>query len=349
MIGSALAAGRHRQGEPDGAVSGEHDDPAGGPVLVSVTGLTRSYGARRAVDGVSLEAGWGITGVLGPNGAGKTTLMRCIAGLSAWNSGRIRIGGVDLQHRPREARRRLGFMPERVAFPQEMRVEDYLRFVCEMKRVPRARRADAVAEALAAAGLEQSRSRVLGNLSKGYRQRVGLAQALLGDPDVLILDEPSAGLDPINVMEFRDVIRECARERAVLVSTHLLPEARLLCDRVVVMSAGRVVYAGATAGMLHTGSGLRHLRIRVSAQTSAAPGAAPVLATDAARLVQCLPAEDGWVLVVEADHEAAVGAVVAELVGAGWPVLGVEPTTDALEDAFRRAIVGSGPTAGDAP
>jgi ABC-2 type transport system ATP-binding protein len=330
MSSPVLAAGRD-------TVADDH----AGPVLVSVSGLTRTYGTRRAVDGVSLDAGWGITGLLGPNGAGKTTLMRCIAGLSPWNSGRIRIAGIDLQHKPRAARERLGFMPERVAFPAEMRVADYLRFVCEMKRVPGSQRAASVESALTAAGLDESRTRVLGNLSKGYRQRVGLAQALLGDPDVLILDEPSAGLDPINVMEFRDVIRECARERAVLVSTHLLPEARMLCDRVVVMSAGRVVYAGATAGMLHAGAGRRHLRVRVGARPSG-PGGAPVLETDGARLLQALPAEDGWVLVVEAEREPAVAGLVAGLVAAGWPVLGVEPTTDALEDAFRDAVVGCG-------
>jgi ABC-2 type transport system ATP-binding protein len=214
--------------------------------LVTVSRLTKSFGSRTAVSDVSFEARPGVTGILGPNGAGKSTLLRCLAGLSGWDSGEIRIGGVDPARRVADARRRIGFMPERVAFPLEMRVWRYLRYVAEMKGIDRRERADSVDIVLARAGLSAARSRIIGNLSKGYRQRVGLAQALLGEPSVLILDEPSAGLDPLNVMEFRDVIRHCARDRAVLVSTHMLSEARLLCDSVVVMSGGAVVYDGAT-------------------------------------------------------------------------------------------------------
>ena len=218
--------------------------------LVTVSRLTKSYGSRSALCDVSFGARPGVTGILGPNGAGKSTLLRCLAGLSGWDSGEIRIGGVDPARRVAEARRQIGFMPERVAFPLEMRVWRYLRFVAEMKGIARRERTDAVDVVLARAGLTGSPSRIIGNLSKGFRQRVGLAQALLGDPSVLILDEPSAGLDPLNVMEFRNVIRACAGDRAVLVSTHMLSEARLLCDRVVVMSDGVVVFDGATTAFL---------------------------------------------------------------------------------------------------
>jgi ABC-2 type transport system ATP-binding protein len=218
--------------------------------VLSVAHLTKSYGTRPAVRDVTFEAGCGVTGILGPNGAGKSTLLRCLAGLSGWDAGEVLVGGVDPARKPTDARRMIGFMPERVAFPLEMRVERYLRFVSEMKGIDRRLRAEAVDIALRGARLEGMRSRILGNLSKGYRQRVGLAQALLGKPAVLVLDEPSAGLDPLNVMEFRAVIRDCARDRAVLVSTHMLPEARLLCDRVVVMSDGVVVHQGATADFL---------------------------------------------------------------------------------------------------
>ena len=224
-------------------VQPQHDEAS---ALVSVSHLTKAYGSRLAVRDVSFDAACGVTGILGPNGAGKSTLLRCLAGLAGWDAGEVRIGGVDPSRRVADARRQIGFMPERVAFPAEMRVGKYLRYVAEMKGVPRRDRSDAVDVVLARAGLEASSSRVIGNLSKGYRQRVGLAQALLGDPAVLILDEPSAGLDPLNVMEFRDVIRDCARDRAVLVSTHMLSEARLLCDAVVVMSGGVIVYDGAT-------------------------------------------------------------------------------------------------------
>jgi ABC-2 type transport system ATP-binding protein len=223
---------------------------------VSVSRLSKSYGSRPAVRDVSFEARPGVTGILGPNGAGKSTLLRCLAGLAGWDSGDVRIGGVDLARRPAEARRTIGYMPERVAFPVEMRVWQYLRFVAEMKGIAARKRAEAVEAALDRARLTESKSRIVGNLSKGYRQRVGLAQALLGDPPVLLLDEPSAGLDPLNVMEFRAVIRQCARDRTVLVSTHMLPEAQLLCDQAVVMSGGTVVYDGPTADFAGVGATL---------------------------------------------------------------------------------------------
>jgi ABC-2 type transport system ATP-binding protein len=218
--------------------------------VLSVSYLSKSYGSRPAVRDVSFEAGSGVTGILGPNGAGKSTLLRCLAGLAGWDAGEVCVGGVDLARRTAQGRRKIGYMPERVAFPQEMRVARYLRFVAEMKGIAARARGEAIDMALSRAGLDGARSRIVGNLSKGYRQRVGFAQALLGEPPVLILDEPSAGLDPLNVMEFRDVIRSCAADRTVLVSTHILSEARLLCDRVVVMSDGVVVYQGATADFL---------------------------------------------------------------------------------------------------
>ena len=214
------------------------------PGLLSVSNLTKSYGGRRAVEGVSFELGPGVTGLLGPNGAGKSTLIRCLAGLGAWDDGEVRVGGIDPAWRSRDARGRVGYMPERVSFPPEMRVEHYLRFAAEGKGIARSERKAAVEAALGRAGLDGVRSRIIANLSKGYRQRVGLAQAMLGDPPILILDEPSAGLDPLHVVEIRTVLQRYGEGRAVLVSTHSLDEVRRLCGRVLVLSWGRLVYDG---------------------------------------------------------------------------------------------------------
>lgn len=310
--------------------------------LLSVSHLTKSYGSRPAVRDVSFETTTGITGLLGPNGAGKTTLFRCIAGLAGWDAGEVRIEGIDLARRPGDARRRIGFMPERVAFPTEMRVEEYLRFVSEVKGIPRSQRPAAIEAALAQAGLDGSRARIVGNLSKGYRQRVGLAQALLADASVVLLDEPSAGLDPLNVMEMRDVLRACAQDRTVIVSTHLLPEARLLCDRVIVMSHGSVVYDGPTAGMVGAGGAVR---VRIRVQRAGANSQAPAVGVAGATLVHCQGADGDYVMVVDADSDASVGALVEHLVGAGWSVVGVEPTMDVLEEAFRAAVIGVTPLA----
>jgi ABC-2 type transport system ATP-binding protein len=291
--------------------------PAAAPSLLAVSHLNRSYGSRRAVHDVTFELRPGITGLLGPNGAGKSSLLTCLAGIAGWDDGRVHIAGVDLARHPNEGRRRVGYMPERVAFPAEMRVEEYLRFVSTVKGIRRADRAAAIEPVLERAGLADVRGRVIGNLSKGYRQRVGLAQALLGEPPVVILDEPTAGLDPLSVLEIRDLLTEYARGRVVLVSTHHLPDARLMCDRVLVLSRGAVVYDGAPAGMAVRSDGALRVRIRIR--------------------------EDGGeerVLLFDAANEEALGMHVRELATRGL-VVGVEPTMDVLEDAFKRAVLSS--------
>lgn len=282
------------------------------PALVSVSHLTKSYGAHRGVIDVSFSLAPGVTGLLGPNGAGKSTLVRCLAGLCGWDDGEVRIGGVDPSWRARDARGRVGFMPERVSFPPEMRVEDYLRFAAEGKGIRRSERRTAIEGALDRTGLEHVRSRIIANLSKGYRQRVGLAQALLGDPPALILDEPSAGLDPLNVIEIRSVLQRYGEERVVLVSTHSLGETRRLCSRVLVLSSGRLVYDGSTAGLAASDSG----RFRISVSSDAGEHQ----------------------LDVDVAHGPALDGLVSQFRATGWQVTGIEPIVDSLEDAFRRAV-----------
>jgi ABC-2 type transport system ATP-binding protein len=305
---------------------------------VSVSRLTKSYGARTAVRDVSFELSPGVTGLLGPNGAGKSTLVRCLVGLAGWDDGDVRIAGTDPSRHPSDARRKVGFMPERVSYPPEMRVEAYLRFVAEVKSIPRRERGDAVEGALARAGLTHVRSRIVANLSKGYRQRVGLAQALLGDPPIAILDEPSAGLDPLNVIEIRDVLRRYARDRVVLVSTHVLPETRALCDRVLVMSQGSLVYDGSTTGMTVA---RKHFRARVRLRGTALGGGAPVVDEPGTALVDCTTTGDEHELLVDTKGELPLGGLVGRLAASGWLVVGVEPVADALEDAFRAAVLGA--------
>jgi ABC-2 type transport system ATP-binding protein len=308
-----------------------------GPALVAVRGLCRSYGSWRAVRDVSFELGPGVTGLLGPNGAGKTTLLRCLAGITGWDTGTVRVDGVDLSRRPAEGRRRIGFMPERVAFPADMRVAEYLRFVAAVKSVPRRSRAEAIAAVLATTGLGASRDRIIANLSKGYRQRVGLAQALLGRPPVVILDEPTAGLDPLNTLEIRHMLADYATDRSVLISTHHLPDARLTCDRVIVMSRGAVVYDGAPDGMARARGGRRRVRLELRPVIDG-PTTRPDLGPGV-ELIHGQADGPGWSLVLDVADDAALGAQVRRLAGA-WQVIGVEATTDVLEDAFRHAVLG---------
>ena len=314
---------------------------AGGPdaPLVSVSHLTKSYGPRTAVRDVSFHLTPGVTGLLGPNGAGKSTLVRCLVGLAGWDAGDVRICGIDPSRRPSDARRMVGFMPERVSYPPEMRVEAYLRYVAEIKSIPRGQRTQAVDGALERAGLVHVRSRIVSNLSKGYRQRVGLAQALLGDPPIAILDEPSAGLDPLNVIEIRDVLRNYARAgRVVLISTHVLPETRVLCDRVLVMSQGDLVYDGSTAAMT---AARGDFRARVRLRSDGASGGVPAVDEPGTTLVDHQPEGDQLVLLVDTKGELPLGGLVRRLAAAGWLVVGVEPVADALEDAFRSAVLGA--------
>src|SRR5436309_15677556 len=216
-----------------------------GQTMIEVRDLTKTFGAVEAVRGISfrVEAGE-IVGFLGPNGAGKTTTMRILAGIFPPTSGEVRIAGRDPARDPLACRRAVGYFPEYAPFYPDLRVAGYLRFVARMKRLPRAERPRAVAQVLAWCGLEGVARRRVGTLSKGYRQRVGLAQALCGDPPVLILDEPTVGLDPGQVAEIRQLVRGLRGRRTVFFSSHILSEVEALCERVIVVARGRVVGEG---------------------------------------------------------------------------------------------------------
>lgn len=208
--------------------------------MIEVQGLTRRYGSRLAVNELAFRVEPGqIVGFLGPNGAGKTTTLRMLTGYLAPTSGRIQIDGVDAIEHSMAARGRLGYMPEGVPLHREMRVLEYLRYRAALKGVegPRA----AVDRSLELANVADARLRIIGQLSKGYRQRVGLADALLADPSILILDEPTSGLDPNQVRQFRELIRSFAREKTVLLSTHILSEVEAVCDRVIIICEGEKV------------------------------------------------------------------------------------------------------------
>jgi len=216
--------------------------------LIHAEGLTRRYGPTLAVDGLDLRLRKGeILGLLGPNGAGKSTTMKMLTGCLAPSGGRIRICGRDLQEQPEAAKRHIGYMPEIPPLYPELSVEEMLGFAARLHGVPRQQRGAAVERAIASCGLHAMRRRLVSNLSKGYQQRVGLAQAIIHNPDVIVLDEPTIGLDPIQIREIRTLIAELGRAHSVLISSHILPEVQAVCDRVMIVAGGKVVYADSVA------------------------------------------------------------------------------------------------------
>jgi ABC-2 type transport system ATP-binding protein len=213
--------------------------------MIEVQGLTRRYGDFTAVEDVSFSVASGqIVGMLGPNGAGKTTTIRMVTGFLPPTQGRVTIAGVDLETKPVEARRQLGYLPENVALYTEMRVREYLAYRARLEGVRGKAAAASIDRSIELCLLGEVRDQIIGTLSKGYRQRVGLATAILHDPEVLILDEPTVGLDPKQIIAIRDLIRDLGRERTLLLSTHILPEVELLCQRVMIIDRGRIIAQG---------------------------------------------------------------------------------------------------------
>jgi ABC-2 type transport system ATP-binding protein len=208
--------------------------------MIRTTGLTKDYGSRRAIENVAFEANQGeVVGFLGPNGAGKTTTMRILAGYMPPTYGTAQVAGFDVVEESIEVRRRVGYLPETVPLYPDMTVFDYLMFMADLRHLPNAD--EMVENVLELVQMEQRADGYIANLSKGMRQRVGLAQALLHKPEVLILDEPTIGLDPAQVVEVRNLIKEIGKERTVLLSTHILSEAQQLCDRVLIINKGHVI------------------------------------------------------------------------------------------------------------
>lgn len=237
-------------------------------VLVRVEKVSKRFGDFQALKDISFELKQGeVLGFLGPNGAGKTTAMRIMTGYFPPSSGRVFMHGLEFSKHPKQIKKSIGYLPEVVQLYSDMQVIEFLKFTARIKGTPARylnRQLDAILERC---GLQDVRRRMIGKLSKGYRQRVGLAQALTGNPELLILDEPTSGLDPKQIVEFRELIRELARERTLILSTHILPEVHMLCDRVLILNEGRVVASG-TADEL--GSGLQNqqkVRVTIAADT----------------------------------------------------------------------------------
>jgi len=302
--------------------------------MIEAQSLTRRYGDFTAVQDISFSVGEReIVGMLGPNGAGKTTTIRMITGFLPPTSGRVTVAGKDLFESPREARRQLGYLPENVALYGEMRVEEYLAYRARLEGIPRGEARSTIGDAIERCLLAEVRHQIIGTLSKGYRQRVGLATAILHRPSTLVLDEPTVGLDPKQIIAIRELIRELGRERTLLLSTHILPEVELLCNRVMIIDRGRIVAEGTPEALRERSVGNPALRLVLKdhpaeavdllAGVAGVTGVRP-LPADGALLVECAQGSD--------PREEVFRAVVAR----GWVLLEMVRERASLEDIFVR-------------
>ena len=303
--------------------------------MIEAQNLCRRYGDFTAVDGVSFSVGEGeIVGMLGPNGAGKTTTIRMITGFLPPTTGRVTVAGKDLFEAPREARRQVGYLPENVALYTEMRVREYLAYRARLEGLSGGEAKEAINTTLERCLLDDVHHQIIGTLSKGYRQRVGLATAILHKPRVLVLDEPTVGLDPKQIIAIRELIRQLGRERTLLLSTHILPEVELLCDRVIIIDRGQIVAQGTPQSLRESWMGNPSLRVTVQGATD---GAAPEAFGQIPGVVAVRPGGDGaWLL--ECDRAADPReAVFRTAVERGWILLELARERGAtLEDIFVR-------------
>jgi ABC-2 type transport system ATP-binding protein len=306
--------------------------------MIEVSHLTKDYGTVVAVRDVSFQVGKGeIVGFLGPNGAGKSTTLRVLAGFLGATSGSVRIAGHDIQAQALAARRALGYMPESAPLYPEMRVEEYLVFRARLKEVPRAKRRSAIGSAMERAGISHMSGTLIQHLSKGYRQRTALADALVADPPLLILDEPTAGLDPNQIREVRALVKELGKEHTILLSTHILSEVEATCERAIVIDRGRLVAEG-TLAELRARRVPGGLRVRIRDPEGRAE--------DLLRKIPDIRALSGDVaepggrrtlrveLSATGDPERVIEELVRALAGAGVGVHALVPEQASLEEVF---------------
>jgi len=313
--------------------------------VIEASHLTKDYGRFRAVDDVSFRIERGeIVGLLGPNGSGKTTIMRMLTGFFAPTSGTCSLAGVDMTVDPREARRRIGYLPERVALYPDMTVEGFLAFTAKVRGID-GRVASAVTDAMDVCGLTSMARRHIGKLSKGYRQRVGIAQAIIHQPQVLILDEPTVGLDPRQIVEIRALIRTLSGLATVLLSTHILPEVSVTCRRVLILDHGKVIATDSIEALTEKTAGRGETLVRASGgEQSILAAVRDVGAIDNVEVTE--RAADGTLtLTVTSRSGGAIRPELAKkLVERGCAVQEISPRLMSLEDLFVDILARSGST-----
>lgn len=304
--------------------------------MIEVKDLTKSYGQITAVDHISFGVNKGeILGFLGPNGAGKTTTMRILTGFMPATSGTASIAGFDVTTDSMDVRRHIGYLPEAPPVYPDMSVESYLDFVARIKNVPAEKRRTRVDDAMSKTNLTERRHELIKRLSRGYKQRVGIAQALVHDPDVIILDEPTVGLDPKQIIEVRHLIKSLAGSHTIILSTHILPEVSMTCDRVVIINKGKVAAVDTPQNLTSQLKG--GLRVRVEARAPEAALKDLLVKVPGVKGVQIEGAHNNghMIATVEGTQGSDIRSeIAAGIVGKGWPLYELRGVSMSLEDIF---------------
>lgn len=304
--------------------------------MIEVSHLSKNYGERRAISDLNFKIEKGdVVGFLGPNGAGKSTTMKIITGFMAPTSGEAKVCGYDVFLNPIEVKKRIGYLPETPPLYLDMLVEDYLKFVAELKQVPREKIKDYVDTALEKAQLTDVRRRLIKNLSKGFKQRVGIAQALVSKPEVLVLDEPTVGLDPKQVAEIRNLIRQLKGEHTVILSTHILPEVQASCDKVIIIHEGRIVAQESISDIANLNKGFIMLTLRTRKSQDIKAGLKAIPGVEEIEEVN-----NQYYRIKLTEDEELIERVASEVIRSGAGLMELSPARANLEDVFLKLTYG---------
>ncbi len=304
--------------------------------MIEVSHLSKTYGERVAISDLNFTIEKGeVVGFLGPNGAGKSTTMKIITGFMAATSGNVRVCGFDVFENPIEVKKRIGYLPETPPLYTDMLVEDYLSYVAALKQVPTAKIKSFVAKALEKTQLTEVKKRLIQNLSKGFKQRVGIAQALVSEPEVLILDEPTVGLDPKQVSEIRDLIKELQGEHTIILSTHILPEVQATCNKVIIIHEGKIV-AQKTIEQIEK---MNHGYIMLTVKTRTT-GLQESLLTGIAGVKEVEMVSGQHFRLKLEEQEDIIEKIASEVIRSGAGLLELSPTRANLEDIFLKLTYG---------
>lgn len=306
--------------------------------MIEVSHLTKRYGEHLAIDDLKFSIKKGeVVGFLGPNGAGKSTTMKILTGFMAPTSGVASICGYNVFENPIEVKKRIGYLPETPPVYNDMLVEDYLRYVAELKGVPKEGRKRLVQRAIEKTSLGDVRRRMIQNLSKGFRQRVGIAQALVSDPEVLILDEPTVGLDPKQVAEIRSLIKELRGQHTIILSTHILPEVQAVCERIIIIHRGRIVAQDSLENLSNLQSGGRKVHVKVR-KPATEVGEKLALLKGVHKVHPGATPQD-WTLDTDSDDHV-IESVAREVLQQGFGLLSIGSAKADLEDIFLKLTYG---------